>query len=601
MEPLTVGKYQLLDRIGSGGMAEVHLARVSGAAGFEKLVVVKRLLPALSEEKDYVAQFVDEARLAAAFSHANIVSTFDFGEADGNYFIAMEYVEGKNLRRVQDVLERRGKKLPAPAAIHIIAETCRGLDYAHSRKDSAGNPLNVVHRDVSPQNVVVSYGGDVKILDFGIAKSSAREFKTQAGIVKGKLRYMSPEQVAGDPIDGRSDQFAAAVILWELFFGKRWMPDMPDIELVHWVKKGEFVLPPGAPKPPDDLKAILDKALAVNRDDRYATCGEFAKALARYNSVRWPDFTATDLARLLDSEFSEDMRRERAWIAGILGGLAGDKSKPAVKAVTHPGFMPPPPESPPPRDEVPTVQTPSKGFVATGQSSSLPLVVGNIAEPRQPAPSASRSIKMALGQAPERPQGEPPPALTVLSPAKKRTRNVRFVVAAFSLVVAAAFVSEHLPGLGGTPSPRATPIAVATSAVVATPVIAATPAVSATPIAVASPQRTPTPTRTQIAIAPTPVRTPVPRRTATPAPTATARLAPTPPANAARVSVSVPLPGWAEVWIDGRQVSAETPLMNFAISPGAHEISVVKNGKKKSESIVLIAGERRTVVLPLPQ
>ena len=602
-------------------MAEVHLARVLGAAGFEKLVVVKRLLPALAEESDYVAQFIDEARLAATFSHANIVSTFDFGEADGSYYIAMEYVEGKNLRRIQDVLERRGKKLPAPAAIHIVAEACRGLDYAHTRKDAAGNPLKVVHRDVSPQNVVVSYSGDVKVLDFGIAKSSAREFKTQAGIVKGKLRYMSPEQVAGEEIDGRSDAFAAAVILWELFFGKRWMPDLPDEQLVHWVKKGEFVLPPTAPKPPDDLKALLDKALAVDRDQRYPTAGDFAKALARYNSQRWPDFSATDLSRLLEAEFGEDMRRERAWIAGILGGLKDGAARVNVKVTTNPGFMPPA-ESFSTNPEAPTLlQTPSAGTNSKISSGELPLVKGNTSTgPRMPTPSKSGSVAV-------KPAIPPPTAQELLdepstvvqekpqlpeAPTAKSRRWLYVGGAALFAVLGtvlgvAVFHSTALPTPTPTPIAKASPVVTASapaasplpSATATTTAIAATsPAVTVAPTATPPATHVPTatPVRTQVVVVHTPTPFATPRRTPPPTPTPAVVAA----ANA-RVSVSVPLPGWAEVWIDGKQVKAETPLINFPIAAGPHEIAVVKNGKKSSQHVTLHPGENPPIVLPVPQ
>src|SRR4051812_30135739 len=239
--PVRVSRYQLLDRIGIGGMAEVHLARAVGPGGFEKLVVVKRLLPALALEKDYVAGFVDEGRIAASFSHANVVSAFDFGEADGAYFIAMEFIEGKNLSAFLDALDRANEKIPPAMAVYIGAEICRGLDHAHSRTDSGGTPLRIVHRDVSPQNVLLSYDGDVKVLDFGIATSSGRASHTAPGIVKGKLRYMSPEQVLGRTVDLRTDLYAAAAVLHEMLHGRRhFPPDLEGVELVQWISRAEF-------------------------------------------------------------------------------------------------------------------------------------------------------------------------------------------------------------------------------------------------------------------------------------------------------------------------------------------------------------------------
>jgi serine/threonine protein kinase len=581
VSPVQVGKYQLLDRIGAGGMAEVHLARVVGAAGFEKLVVVKRLLPALAEEKDYVSQFIDEARLAATFSHANIVSTFDFGEADGSYYIAMEYVEGKNLRRVQDVLERRGKRLPEPAAVFVVSELCRGLEYAHTRKDSQGNPMRVVHRDVSPQNVVVSYGGDVKVLDFGIAKSSAREFQTAAGIVKGKLRYMSPEQVMGEAIDGRSDLFAAGVILWELTYGKRPMPDLPDTELVQWVRKGEFTRPATLPAAPPDLEAIFERALAPDPTVRYPTSGDFARALTRYNTQHWPDFTPGDLGRLLESEFGEDMRKERAWIAGILSGF----NEPSISVHVAPASLKS--YEQPSRDEIPTVSTPTGGIKTGG-----PANLGIPRTPRgTPIPGTiSRGFQVPSKELPLV-QGQVASSTSATDTAAPRPRGAsrgKWLGLAIFFAIAATGAGIFGPRLlfhgAKTPLPTPTTMVVATTTVPTTATPAPTPtAATPTPTRVAVPTARPLPTHTRIAIA-------------TPPPTP----APTPYAVPAKLSINVES-GWAEVWIDGVKVKSETPLLNYRLAPGSHEIAVVRDGKRISKRIVLNPGEPRTEVLALPK
>ncbi len=592
MESVQVGKYQLLDRIGTGGMAEVHLARVVGAAGFEKLVVVKRLLPALAEEQDYVTQFIDEARLAAAFSHANIVSTFDFGEADGSYFIAMEYVEGKNLRRLQDVLARRARSLPEPVAIHIASELCRGLEYAHTAKDKDGKPLSVVHRDVSPQNVVVSYAGDVKVLDFGIAKSSAKEFKTTAGIVKGKLRYMSPEQVMNEPIDGRSDLFAAGVILWELVFGKRPMPELPDTELVEWVRLGEFMRPPGVDARPE-LQAILDKALHVDLSQRYQSCGEFARALTRYNAIFNPDFTPGDLAQIMDQEFGEDLRKERAWIQGILGGMQQEPSVSVeVGAMPREVSRPQPsfsgiagvespirnPNEQPTMQQTPSrgVQTISKGLSAATASADLPIVKGQV---------GSKSISVKT------PSRVGPDPTSQMEPREKRSRGAFLAFGMVLLMVVAVATGLGISGILGT-DPTPTPV---TSTPLPTPSITTTPTATATATDTATPTGTTSASRT-------PVR-PTPTRTANPTPTMatpTAVVTPFVMQNPARLSVSVES-GWAEVWIDGRKVKNETPLINFQLAPGTHEVWAVRNGKKVVERVTLKPGDRRTVVLAVPK
>ena len=637
-------------------MAEIHLARVTGAAGFEKLVVVKRLLPDLAEEKEFVAQFVDEARLAATFSHGNIVTTFDFGESDGNYFIAMEYVEGKNLRRIADALEKRGKKLPEAAAVHIIAEACRGLDYAHQRKDNSGRVLGIVHRDVSPQNLVVSYSGDVKVLDFGIAKSAAREYHTAAGIVKGKLRYMAPEQVTGEPIDGRADLFAAAVVLWELLYGRRVMPDMPDTELVEWVARGEFVRPPDIDIGSTvEIDAILAKALEVNPANRYATCSEFAMALNRHNITRWPHWTSHELGKMLETEFSDDARKEREWISHILGQMAEadakriqvelDTSIPASMKVLEV----------PSRDDIPTTSTPSGGVKqpARGQPTLLKAMEpdsGNtlsgfhvkakdgavpVAAPAA-APSRVGMLPPSRSASPERGanteisipmiQGTPivqPTAAQLLntgddepgvsgatvpltnrelpSPAKQPWLLVGGIGAGLLAAALAAFVLPSV--LTGHPTATPTPIAAASPIATVTPYLP----VSATPaIVIATPTpaiATPTPTQTQVAMkSPTPrVATPMPtKRVVVPTPPLTPNGTPTPKiVNAAYLSVNV-TSGWASVYVNDKLVDEETPLRELRLAAGKHVVTVVKNGRKRSETIVLRPGEQRTLLLDLP-
>ena len=228
MQPIPFGKYLLVERLAQGGMAEVFRAVYQGAAGFEKQVAVKRILPVFDGAKDFVAMFVDEARIASSLTHVNIVQVSDFGELDGSYYLAMELVDGVDLGRLREAAARRGLRIPVPIVAYLIAEAARGLAYAHEKRGPDGAPLGIVHRDVSPQNVLVSYAGEVKIADFGIAKATGKLHKTESGAVMGKIRYMSPEQINGEPLDGRSDLFALGVIFWELLVGAPlWTGDNP--------------------------------------------------------------------------------------------------------------------------------------------------------------------------------------------------------------------------------------------------------------------------------------------------------------------------------------------------------------------------------------
>src|SRR3954470_19172056 len=197
-------------------MAEVFKAKATGVEGFERMVAVKRILPSIAEDEEFITMFIDEAKIAVQLTHANVAQIFDLGRVDGSFFIALEYVHGKDLRAIFNRGRQRGELLPIPMSCYAIMKLCEGLDYAHNKRDATGGFLNLVHRDVSPQNILVSYEGEVKIIDFGIAKAAGRSHQTQAGILKGKFAYMSPEQVQGRSIDRRSDIFAVGNILFEM-------------------------------------------------------------------------------------------------------------------------------------------------------------------------------------------------------------------------------------------------------------------------------------------------------------------------------------------------------------------------------------------------
>ena len=220
-QPIKFGKYLLLERIAVGGMAEVFVAKAFGVEGFERLLAIKKILPTMGEDGEFISMFVDEARIAVQLSHANIVQVLELGKHDDNLYIAMEYISGRDLRQVIERFRKRAQPMPIPQVCLMVAEVCEALDYAHRKRDARGQPLGIVHRDVSPQNVIVSFEGETKLIDFGIAKAESRLQKTQAGILKGKFSYMSPEQVRGQAVDGRSDIFAAGILLWELICGEK--------------------------------------------------------------------------------------------------------------------------------------------------------------------------------------------------------------------------------------------------------------------------------------------------------------------------------------------------------------------------------------------
>ena len=319
--PQVFGPYTLTAKIAMGGMAEIFRAKSFGAEGFEKVVVIKRILPHFSEDEGFVTMFKDEARVAAHLTHANVVQVFNFDTVDDLFYIAMEYVEGRDLKRVLDVGAKVGKPLSIAQAVHVMIEASKGLDYAHKRVVD-GNPLCIIHRDVSPHNVMVSFAGEVKIMDFGIAKAAARSTKTRVGTVKGKCAYMSPEQARGKNLDARSDLFALGVCLWEMLTGKRLFVGETDFETLNNVLKAE-VPPPSElnPEVPKELDAIVLKSMAKNVDERQKDAGQFVNELNRWFFSAVPDPDAVNLNGYMTDLFADEivqLRTETANEAALI-------------------------------------------------------------------------------------------------------------------------------------------------------------------------------------------------------------------------------------------------------------------------------------------
>jgi serine/threonine-protein kinase len=300
-----LGRYVLERRLAAGGMAEIWLAHQAGPAGFQKDVVVKRILPHLASDRRFVEMFLDEARNAARLDHPNIVQIFDLGESDGDYYIAMEYVDGWDLEAIIDrSVELRQMLHPAICA-WILAASCAGLDYAHHFKDRSGTCAGLVHRDVSPQNIRVSRGGSVKVMDFGIAKARTSSHKTQTGAVKGKLSYMSPEQIQGQELDGRSDIFALGIVLYEMLTSQRPFGHESELLAVTAIMhQSPRAIAELAPHIPGELEQIVLRCLAKDRTQRFQTASELQLALEQYLRSEGVLLTARDIAEYLADLFS---------------------------------------------------------------------------------------------------------------------------------------------------------------------------------------------------------------------------------------------------------------------------------------------------------
>jgi|SRR5215217_783231 len=368
-----VGKYQLVRKLATGGMAEVFLAKAAGPGGFEKTLVLKRILPHLAEDPSFVEMFLGEARLVAGLNHPHIVQIFDFGEAEGSYFLAMELIDGPNLRRWQRQAASKGQPLAPNICAKVVAQAAEGLAFAHDFVDpTTGQPLGLIHRDVSPDNILVSRQGAVKVVDFGIAKVAGQKHRTQTGIVKGKVAYMPPEQVRADPLDRRVDVYALGVVLYELLTGKLPIDGASELALMQAIVSRE-------PMPvsryrqdvPAALQDIITKALRKDREDRYPDCRALQVDLERFVLSVGEPVGAYQVAQAV-----EQVVEER-----IVPTPAPMSSRPEVRearAETPERTVPSRPEGREAREEAPERTVPSgsprKPPVRTGEADAVPAV-----------------------------------------------------------------------------------------------------------------------------------------------------------------------------------------------------------------------------------
>ena len=425
---MMLGKYRLLAELGRGGMSKVYLAMARGPAGFNKLVVIKQIRAHLSEDPDFVTMFLDEARLAARLNHPNVVQTNEVGQEDETYFIAMEYLEGQTLNRI---LTKIGPQLGLAIQLRTMSEALRGLHYAHEIKDFDGTPLGVVHRDVSPHNVIVTYSGEVKVVDFGIAKALNSSTETQTGVIKGKVAYMAPEQAMADKVDRRADVFSAGVCLWQIAAGVRMFRGQADVVIIQRLMSGDIpAIRDHAPDIDPAFEAIIQKALAPNKDDRYATADELRKAVDAFAETLTDRRGPRDLGQILSEVFASDRQRITA--------VVEEQMKLAPESIARL-----------PSIDAPVTEASQPSHGGTGTS---PSATGS-------GPNSSRSL-VSISSSSSTPEGTA--AITVhsthvsaLGPA--RSRRPLFAIAAgvgaLIAVVAFFFLRERSPSAQGAPAP----------------------------------------------------------------------------------------------------------------------------------------------------
>ena len=311
-KPTIFGKYCLLERVNVGGMAEVFRARPFNAPHFKRFLAVKRILPNLAEDKEFIDMFIDEAKIAVQLNHHNVCQIYELGKLNEAYYIVMEFIAGKDLLGMQNYFRRRRRIMSVTQAAYIISKVCEGLHYAHRKKDSNGRKMNIIHRDISPQNILVAYDGEVKVIDFGIARAATKNNKTQVGVLKGKFGYMSPEQVSGKEIDHRSDVFAVGALFWELLTARRLFHGKTDFETLEKVRAAD-VIPPSEKnrKVPPEIDRIVLKALARDREERYQSTSEIAHDLQKFLDKVRPAYKKKTLSTWMVAAFADKLREER--------------------------------------------------------------------------------------------------------------------------------------------------------------------------------------------------------------------------------------------------------------------------------------------------
>ncbi|MDP3499404.1 MAG: serine/threonine-protein kinase [Myxococcales bacterium] len=327
----TLGKYTLVRKLATGGMAEVFLARSDGPMGFQKKLVVKRILPHFGEDQNFINMFLSEARLAAELNHPNVVQIFDFGETDGQYYIAMEFIDGPNLRALNKAARETVGPISLPLCARIIALAAEGLGYAHDLKNQQGQVMNLVHRDISPDNVLVSRNGGVKVVDFGIAKASTQPHLTKSGVIKGKLAYMPPEQLAREQLDRRADIFALGVVLYELVCGAMPFDSTSEVSIIQAIMGNEPLIRASNKRHdlPPALDAIISKCIEKTVANRYSNCRELQHDLERFIASTGEVVSVADVGKLVEHLFPED---HEATLQNVLppAGIPSDKTFPSM-------------------------------------------------------------------------------------------------------------------------------------------------------------------------------------------------------------------------------------------------------------------------------
>ncbi|RKI72763.1 serine/threonine protein kinase [Corallococcus sp. AB049A] len=588
---MQLGKYQLVRKLATGGMAEVFLAKAAGPRGFEKTLVLKRILPHLAEDEAFVEMFLGEAQLAARLDHPNVVQIFDFGEVDGSYFLAMEYIDGPTLRRLIKRSTELKQPLSPAVCAKMVASAAEGLAFAHELTDpETGAPLGLVHRDISPENVLVSRQGAVKVVDFGIAKVAGQSHRTATGVVKGKIAYMPPEQLQAKAMDGRVDVYALGIVLYELLTGKRPFDATTDVSMMQAILFEPFV--PALKRRPDlpeAMQRILERALAKDREQRYPDCRAFQADLERFVLSLGEPVGAYQIARL---------------VAQVMEGVEATPASTPVKARETAELVRPEPVPKPP-DRVEAVTTPMPARVGTSwdpvpsdASMVAPAVTASGTAATDPAtPSAGSLLPAARG---ERSTWFKPVEVSESGKAATPRAGRKMAAGAVVLVSMAGLVGGlALLGRGESPQVVQHDAGSATPIEPEVPVVTAPVTVdSGTPVVVAEvpldagpPEETRDAGQVQV-VEPPPVVATKPVTTRRPAVTSRRELP--------KLKVEFRVRPFGLVYLDGKPLG-QTPFAAVDATEGMHKVRVVNYdlGKDVTKSFEVKAGQDNVFKLNL--
>jgi serine/threonine protein kinase len=421
------GEYKILKKIATGGMAEVFLAKRVGMKGFEKLLAIKRIHPQFSENEEFIAMFIDEAKLAAKLNHRNIIQIYDFGSQQGSYYIAMEYIFGKDLRSILKKSKERGERFPLAQCAYIITEAAKGLEYAHTLKDHFGRPLQIIHRDISPQNILISYEGEIMLADFGIAKAASKSTETRAGVLKGKILYMSPEQAWGKPIDRRTDLYSLGVVLYEMVTQRKIFDADSEFSMLEKVRNAVVEFPPNVfENIPNNFLQVVQKALDKNPDHRYQSAHDMRVDLENYLLTTQERLSEKAISNYLKHLFREEIEEERKILTEsteiLVEKLAAEEPvlRPTVRESEKISI---PKKAPVPEGEK------KGGFTFTSQLRFaliliLLLLVGGFAAAYFLTRPSSKDIRVAqkgdTSPPPARAKASPSPAATIVEQAQEK-------------------------------------------------------------------------------------------------------------------------------------------------------------------------------------